>query len=164
MLKKIKARTEYFYDIPEQVSATGRLPERDIYTKLELEDNTVVWLDYKGKVISNETWILKLSANSSESSNNTNTLLGAVREFEIWMEGYAATGEHGTAHMIGKGFGSTFDEAVKDYMSKNPKHGIEENGRSRYISEDAYKNRRSNWNIWACSLFDNETDARKLFG
>ena len=81
---------------------------------------------------------------------NTSTL-GAVREFEIWMEGYAATGEHGTAHMIGKGFGSTFDEAVKDYMSKNPKHGIEENGRSRYISEDAYKNRRSNWNIWACS-------------
>ena len=102
--------------------------------------------------------------NTHENGNNANTLLGAVREFEIWMEGYAATGEHGTAQMIGKGFGSTFDEAVKDYMSKNPKHGIEENGRNRYISEDAYKNRRSNWNIWACSLFDNEADARKSFG
>lgn len=31
-------------------------------------------------------------------------------------------------------------------------------------SEDAYKNRRSSWNIWACNLFDNEADARKSFG
>lgn len=91
-------------------------------------------------------------------------ITGAVQEFEIWMEGYAATGEHGTAQMIGKGLGKTFDEAVKDFMSKNPRRGIEENGRNRYMSEDAYKNRRSNWNIWACNLFDNETDARKSFG
>jgi hypothetical protein len=103
-------------------------------------------------------------SNEEENSNNANTLLGAVREFEIWAEGYAATGENGTAQMIGKGFGSTFDEAVKDYMSKNPNHGIEENGRNRYISEYGYKNRRSSWNIWACSLFDNEADARKSFG
>lgn len=89
--------------------------------------------------------------NEEQNSNNANTLLGAVREFEIWMEGYTATGEHETAQMIGKGTGSTFDEAVKDYMSKNPKNGIEENG-------------RSSWSIWACSLFDNEADARKSFG
>ena len=56
------------------------------------------------------------------------------------------------------------DEAVKDYMSKHTNHGIEENGRNRYMSEDAYNNRRSNWNIWACNLFDNEADARKSFG
>jgi hypothetical protein len=100
----------------------------------------------------------------NENGNFAKPMLGAVREFEIWMEGYAAMGEHGTAQMIGKGFGSTFDEAVKDYMSKNPNHGIGENGKNRYISEDAYKNRRSNWNIWACNLFDNEADARKSFG
>ena len=57
--------------------------------------------------------------NKDLTANFGNNVLGAVREFEIWMEGYAATGEHGTAQMIGKGFGSTFDEAVKDYMSKN---------------------------------------------
>jgi hypothetical protein len=87
-----------------------------------------------------------------------------AQEFEIWMEGYIATDEQGTAQMIGTGFGNTFDEAIQDYMSKNPKHGIQVNGRSRYISEEAYQNRRSNWNIWACNLFDNEMDARKLFG
>jgi len=87
-----------------------------------------------------------------------------VREFEIWMEGYAATGEYDGAQMIGTGFGRTFDEAVTDYMSKNPESGIEMNGRGRYVSELAYQNRRSNWNIWACNLFDNEIDARKGFG
>ena len=80
------------------------------------------------------------------------------------MEGYAATGESGPAQLVGEGQGETFDEAVKDYMSKNPDHGISENGPERYRSEEAYKNRRSNWNIWACSLFDNESDARKSFG
>jgi hypothetical protein len=76
-----------------------------------------------------------------------------IREFEIWMEGYIATGESGTAKMIGKGTGRTFDEAIMDYMTKNPNHGIEKNTRGR-----------SNWAIWACCLFDNETDARKSFG
>ena len=87
-----------------------------------------------------------------------------MKEFEIWIEGYAATGEHAGASLVGKGNGETFDEAVLDYMSKNTNHGIEENGRNRYMSDEAYKNRRSNWNIWACSLFDNEADARKSFG
>lgn len=49
-------------------------------------------------------------------------------------------------------------------MEENPNHGIETNKRNRYISDEAYKNRRSNWSIWACNLFDNEADARKSFG
>lgn len=95
---------------------------------------------------------------------NTNKINKRVKEFEIWMEGYIATGESGTAQMIGKGEGETFDDAVRDYMSKNPEHGIEENDKDRYINDDAYKNRRSNWNIWACNLFDNHNDAAKSFG
>ena len=88
-----------------------------------------------------------------------------MRTFEIWMEGYIATGESSGANLIGTGEGETFDDAVKDYMFNNPvDHGIAINERNRYISDEAYKNRRSNWNIWACSLFDNETDARKAFG
>ena len=100
---------------------------------------------------------------SSKRSNN-NYSFSNMKEFEIWVEGYAATGEYGTAQMIGKGFGETFDDAVRDYMSKNTNNGIEVNDRDRYINEESYQKRRSNWNIWACSLFDNETDARKSFG
>ena len=87
-----------------------------------------------------------------------------MKIFEIWMEGYSATGERGVAQMIGKGEGETFDDAVKDYMSKNPKHGIEENKRTSYRTQEYYDNRDSNWNIWACNLYDNHADAAKAFG
>ncbi len=87
-----------------------------------------------------------------------------MKTFQIWMEGYAATGERGTANMIGTGQGETFDDAVRDYMARTPKHGIEENGRNRYINESAYQRRPSNWNIWGCNLYDNEAEARKTFG
>lgn len=80
------------------------------------------------------------------------------------MEGYRATGESSGAHMIGIEDGETFDDAIKNCMDKNKDHGISENKRSRYVSDEAYKNRSSNWNIWACNLYDNEKEARKSFG
>lgn len=87
-----------------------------------------------------------------------------LKEFQIWCEGYAATGERGTAHKVGTGIGVTFDDAVRDYISKNPDHGIREHFREDYPTEGSYKRRASNWSIWACNLFDNELEARKYFG
>ena len=86
-----------------------------------------------------------------------------MKEWEIWSEGYAATGEHSGAHFHGKFPGETFDDAV-EYANKHHKLGAERNGRDRYINDNYYAQRRSNWNIWACNLFDNESDARKSFG
>jgi hypothetical protein len=80
------------------------------------------------------------------------------------MEGYAVTGERGCAQKIGTGKGKTFDDAVRDYMNRTPGHLIEPYTRESFISDEAYENRRSNWKIWGCALFDNETDARKAFG
>ena len=87
-----------------------------------------------------------------------------MKKWDIWMEGYRATGEHGTAQLIGEGYGETFDEAVEDYMAKNPDSKVSRNSEKSYWSKEAYENRKSNWNIWACNLFDNEEDARKAFG
>ena len=87
-----------------------------------------------------------------------------MNRYEIWMEGFSVTGQYKTAQKIGEGIGNNFDEAVKDYMTKNKDHGIEINDRLSYVSENAYKNRRSNYNIWGCSLFDNEQEAIKSFG
>lgn len=87
-----------------------------------------------------------------------------MNTFEIWMEGYIATGEHGTAQLIGHGDGETFDDAVKDYMKKNPDHIIEEYSQRNFSTEKDYENRRSNWKIWGCALFDNEYKAREAFG
>lgn len=87
-----------------------------------------------------------------------------MREFEIWVEGYSAMEEHSKAHMIGTGTGNDFDEAVKDFMYRNPDSGIEENSRSRYLSTEAFNNRKSNWHIWGCNLYSSEKDARESFG
>lgn len=90
-----------------------------------------------------------------------------MKVFQIWMEGYRATGESGVATIVGTGEGETFDEAVKDFMAKdqnNKNHGVEENTRNRYRTQEAYDNRDSNWNIWACDLYDNHGDAAKAFG
>ena len=86
------------------------------------------------------------------------------RKYEIWCEGYRATGEHGTAHFVGTGVGKTFDDAVRDLMGRNPDHGIEPNTPNGYVNQHAYANRRSNWDIWRCDLFDNEAAAREAFG
>lgn len=86
-----------------------------------------------------------------------------IKLWEIWSEGYAATGERGDATLHGRFPGKTFDEAV-EYANEHNKLGAERNTRNRYMSDEYWNNRRSNWNIWACNLFDNETDARKSFG
>ena len=87
-----------------------------------------------------------------------------MKIYEIWTEGYIATGENQKAFKLGEGKGNTFDEAVGDYMDNNIDHNIELNERNKYISEKYYKNRNSNWNIWGCNLYDNEIDARESFG
>ncbi len=88
--------------------------------------------------------------------------------FDIWVEGYSATGEHSDAQLLTKDIGkieaNTFDEAIEKYMKLVPNHGINKETRNGYISDEAFKNRRSNWNIWACKLFPDEETARKSFG
>lgn len=61
MFKKVKKRIEYFYDIPEQISTTGNSPKRGLYVKLELDDNSIIWLDEKGRIIPLDSWVKKLN-------------------------------------------------------------------------------------------------------
>lgn len=74
------------------------------------------------------------------------------KEFEVWTEGYAATGETGTATFHGKFKGKTFKDAVKSWANKliNP-YDI------RCVNLD-------NMSFWCCRFFDNEKDARKSHG
>lgn len=95
-----------------------------------------------------------------------------MKKYEIWVEGYMATGESGQAFLLNDGKDNKpnlieaedFNHAVEIYMTIVPEHDIVKNQRNRYWSDEDYKNRKSNWNIWACNLFDNELDARKSFG
>lgn len=68
-------------------------------------------------------------------------------EFEIWCEGYAATGERGQAMLMGRTMAHSFKEACDNLLTGsgavyNSEHGT----------------------YWGCRLFDNETAARASFG
>lgn len=81
--------------------------------------------------------------------NRVGTLV--EREFDIWVEGYAATGQQAPARFLGKARGYNFRSACIAYHSSLHEH------------------ERKDWNptctaIWGCRLFDNEAAARKSFG
>ena len=67
-------------------------------------------------------------------------------KFDIWSEGYAATGESNTAMYHGTVYAPTFKKACDIYFKDN----------SFYDPKDL--------TFWGCSLFDNEADARRSFG
>lgn len=73
------------------------------------------------------------------------------------MEGYIATGEHGTAQKITKEpiEAEDWNEAIKIYKATHPNHGIRDSQDTLYSWS---------YTIWGCRLYDNEVDARKTFG
>ena len=75
-----------------------------------------------------------------------------MKEFEIWSEGYAATGEHSEARFHGKMKAESFIQACIKFFGN--KLDINKDGSMRYTYPS----------IWGCRLYDNETDARKSFG
>lgn len=79
-----------------------------------------------------------------------------MKEFEIWSEGFLCTGMEGVparASLLGKEMAINWEQAVEQYMAKNPKRiDVRE-----YNGEKVYTD-------WGCRLFDNEADARKSFG
>lgn len=88
-----------------------------------------------------------------------------MTEYEIWIEGFAATGQHQKAHLIGKSKGNTFKEACEnfrhpeDIMKYDGTEVLVKKGTPLSLDED-----REAPSIWACKLHDNEQDARKAFG
>jgi len=102
-----------------------------------------------------------------------------MKEYEIWSEGYAATGEHSTAHYYGKSFGETFEDAVKNFTypedikrqwcmpNEDPiliKKGSKLNLDKDDKQPDGYRRHGGRLCSWACRFFDNEADARKSYG
>lgn len=90
------------------------------------------------------------------------------KEYEIWIEGYAATGESGSAHFIGKSFGKDFRDACigftypEDIIREWDGAILKKKGDPLPLDTDRKGN--IELSIWACRLFDNEAEARKSFG
>lgn len=73
--------------------------------------------------------------------------------YELWMQGYLVTGMEGipqTAVFLGRYEADTFIEACRKYQVE--KH------------DSYYRDDGENASSWGCRIFDNEHDARKIFG
>lgn len=64
--------------------------------------------------------------------------------YYIWLEGYS------NATFLGIALGTDFKDACKTFMRE-------------YDKDNRYYNHEKN-TYWACSLYDNEKDARKNYG
>jgi hypothetical protein len=72
--------------------------------------------------------------------------------YEIWSEGYAATGHSGTSWKIGEQEGRTFEEACLTYMLNHVNRDVSQHYNPKYNT------------YWGCKLFDNQIDASRSFG
>lgn len=74
--------------------------------------------------------------------------------WDIWAEGFSATGESSGAILLtSKVEAKTFTEAVETWLKMDTSH-------NPYIT----KQKDGTYTYWGCRLFDNERDARKSFG
>lgn len=70
--------------------------------------------------------------------------------WNVWAEGYAATGERGTATFVGSVRAATFVDACRILHNDGwGQFSLTPDGQPMY---------------WGCRLFDNEADARKTYG
>lgn len=69
-----------------------------------------------------------------------------MKTFNVWVEGYSATGGGSQAWLKGLAQADNFEEACCIIFNDDP-----------YFNKDKLS-------VWGCRLFDNESDARKSFG
>lgn len=91
-----------------------------------------------------------------------------LKDYEVWMEGYAVTGNSADASLVGKVKARSFKEACHILMCKKYLKQVEQEHSPKY---EGYRGDPDRWDynpqrgtVWACRLFDNEADARKSFG
>lgn len=79
-----------------------------------------------------------------------------INEWHIWSEGYHDQGNNSPNHAIyhGKFNGDTLKDAVRSWHEMLLKY---EPTKAQYLNV-------SEMTYWGCKIFDNEVDARKLFG
>lgn len=86
-----------------------------------------------------------------------------MKEYEVWIEGYAATGQSGRHDFVGKVKAKNFKEACAKAMWKRVLDcyfGDEGKAKEEY---DRYYDKERN-SYWGCRFFDNEEESARSFG
>ena len=80
-----------------------------------------------------------------------NADMGQIKAFNLWIEGYACTGNSSTASFLGTYEADNFENACDKWADT--------------IKEKEYYQRNGSIaSYWGCRIYDNEADARKSFG
>lgn len=90
-----------------------------------------------------------------------------LKEYEVWMSGYAATGESAQAHLVGKAFARNFRQAChivmcRDFLAYAEK--INDPNHTEYEDPARWDYDPNRLTYWACGLYWSEELARKQFG
>lgn len=88
-------------------------------------------------------------------------------DYEVWMEGYSATGEHGSAQLLGKTLARNFAEACHIIECENHLKYIKEchtSNQKGYDSPGRWDYDPNRLTIWGCRLFWSKELASKSFG
>lgn len=75
-----------------------------------------------------------------------------MRTYQIWIEGYQATGGHAGASYVGEAEGNNLNEAVFNLYKQ------------RNITRRLDKHEDGHYTHWACRFYSSEHEARKSFG
>lgn len=73
-----------------------------------------------------------------------------MKDYDIWCEGYVATGGSSGANLLGHCVGKDLKDACKNLAKKDKEFAI-------YFDEERMT-------FWGCRIYDNGADARKSFG
>jgi len=147
-------------DMPEEVALERMRQLRLKYEQTESTSFQRTMLDYASwlethraevdRVVKEALRGLKVpvtvTVSYSKSAQPMNHVFGDERVFEVWIEGFAATGEGAPASLKGKVLAKTFREACCRVFKND----------NLFNAEDL--------TYWGCRLFDNEASARKSFG
>ena len=123
------------------ICITNRLSKSDVPQEFESQ----VVLKYANEFVSIplSSWPMTLVPHVR------NAVRVRVREYPIWSEGFACTGENGKAQYLGKFKGETFAAACEAWANS---------------TDDPNYFDKEQLTYWGCRLYDNKEDASKSFG
>lgn len=75
-----------------------------------------------------------------------------MKNFDLWLEGWHATGGGNDATYLGRWKGRTFEDACDAWAHHKPARRLPDYHRNPYPK------------YWGCKIYDNEKDARASFG
>ncbi len=73
-----------------------------------------------------------------------------MKTYQVWLEGFAVTGQQQDAQFIGEIEAETFNQAIQNLLKQK-------DWDTSYLNLDSQT-------YYGCRFFDNEADARKAFG